>query len=167
MADELKLSRIEENLNTIRNIKEIGVPIAGIVNSVTCGSVMVFGGISMLHNTAGHIELASRYFGATQAIMPFAMDTLVATAVVSGAVVVAEKIQQHKLSEMQYSMKWKKIMHNNSVEKAVESVKSDSIAKEVEKEKEIPKEVYKPFSSVLKSKQKVKEKTLDRDITME
>ena len=169
ILEEKRLERFRNRLNVIEKMKRYAKPVIGITNGTFLGSVIALGSVSAMHHVAGHVEFASRYLGATEALTPIALQIAGASAVAYGAIAVAEKIQQNRVQALETDLKWKRIMSIDNSEKMQsqqqEKTEVKAIAQEVVQRKE--KSNYKSFSSVLKPRVVQQEHVHEHEMNME
>ena len=114
-----KLKRI----HFARNIFLVG---AGIADGVFLTGSAAMGAVALMHNVAGHAEMAARYMGATQHLLPYAGTAMAST--VAGYMIFhfAEKYQQYKIEDRVLYYKWQDTM---------KPVKKNENSKEITQEK--------------------------------
>ena len=165
-----ELSEMKDTLSSLRKAKKSFLSVAGITNGVVWGGFGSLGAVATMHHVAGHIEMAARYFGASEAVLPYALSASIAGIAGYTALSVTEKIQASRLESKQLALEWKERMSikrdNAQLVTEIDKSKDKSNIKEVVQEKERPEEHYRVFSSVLKPKGKEKERVRDKEMTM-
>lgn len=168
VLEEKKLTRYRNRLSSLEKLKRVAKPVVGIINGTFWGSLGALGSVSALHNVAGHAEFASRYLGATEAVFPIALQVTGVSLATYGAIALAEKIQQSRVSDMETSLKWKQIMSIDKSEpvqsQQQEKIEINEIAQENVQQKESVQ--YKPFSNVLKPRVHRQDHVQEQDMNM-